>query len=62
MRIQRFALLEIRLNIAEPLELERLVVSEDEQEEEEEEEEEEEDPTIDDDEMDSNYGIILNVR
>ncbi len=58
MRIQRFALLEIRLNIAEPLELERLVVSEDEQEE----EEEEEDPTIDDDEMDSNYGIILNVR
>jgi len=57
-RTQRFALLEIRLDIAEPLELERLVVSEDEQEE----EEEEEDPTIDDDEMDSNYGIILNVR
>jgi hypothetical protein len=57
-RIQRFALLEIRLDIAETLELERLVVSEDEQEE----EEEEEDPTIDDDEMDSNYGIILNVR
>ncbi len=57
-RIQRFALLEIRLDIAEPLELERLVVSEDEQEE----EEEEEDPTIDDDEMDSNYGIIPNVR
>ncbi len=51
-------LLEIRLDIAETLELERLVVSEDEQEE----EEEEEDPTIDDDEMDSNYGIILNVR
>jgi hypothetical protein len=45
------------MNVAEPLELERLLVSD-----EEEEEEEEEDPTIDEDEMDSNYGIIPNVR
>ena len=44
------------MNVAEPLELERLLVSD------EEEEEEEEDPTIDEDEMDSNYGIIPNVR
>ena len=45
------------MNIAEALELERLVVSD-----EEEEEEEDDDPTIDEDEMDSNYGIIPTVR
>jgi hypothetical protein len=48
------------MDIVEPLELERLVVSE--EDEEEEEEEEDEDPTIDDDEMASNYGIISNIR
>ncbi len=48
------------MDIVEPLELERLVVSEG--DEDEEEEEEDEDPTIDDDEMASNYGIISNMR
>ncbi len=48
------------MDIVEPLELERLVVSE--EDEEDEEEEEDEDPTIDDDEMASNYGIISNIR